>query len=202
MAALNSPGQPDEYMDSGRWKVWTGQLDMPSQGWKFHIAVASAQDAQRVLDAVATNVLKPMGAAHKHWPTTDPIGALGDNGGKWFAVYPASVLNAFVLAAEIERQIGTLNVPVPGNNAVPNEIMVDRGWVYARYGSFNYAGVRAPDGTFEADLRTRTHPAWAENPWGQYSRFVAQGGAPSQALTARFPEYGVRDVPKQFRSRR
>ncbi|MGH7155933.1 MAG: hypothetical protein ACREF3_18550 [Acetobacteraceae bacterium] len=168
---------------------------MASEGWKFHIAVAGAADAQRVLTEVTNKVLYPMEAAHKHWPTDDPIGVTDDNGGKWFAIYPASILNAFVIAAAIDDCLAALSVVPPGDGAIPHELKVGRGFVYTRYGSYSYKAVKGPTG-FVADDRQAIKPAWVGNPWSNY---VGSGtGTFDPAWTDRFPSYRSREVPRTF----
>jgi hypothetical protein len=196
MSAL-SPPRPEEYVTSSTWKVWTGASDQCSQGWKLHVAVATASDAQRVLTSVCNRALYPMEVAHKVWPTTDPIGNTGDNGGKWLVVFPNSTLNAFTLVNAIDRAINRLGIDPPDDGAVPDELRVGCGHVYTRYGSYNYKGVLVGK-TWVADNRQQICPPGIENPWLQYNPMAEQGFAPPRAWTEPFPRHTGRDVPRKF----
>lgn len=169
------------------------------EGWKLHI-VAREDDAQQVLDCVCDNVLEPDRVFHKFWKNTAPITNENDtNGGKWFVVYPNSILHAFRLCAEISatiRAIGFAPAPAP----IPNEMQITP-WVCTRYGSYIAHGVQDGQGGWRADNRTEIHPPHINNPWRKYIQYA--WGNPGEfrldaSMLGSFPSYTMQDVPRAF----
>ncbi|MEO1658539.1 MAG: hypothetical protein AAFR65_12525 [Pseudomonadota bacterium] len=198
MPALHRPNYM--FFPGTRWYMPT-DLDTQgtaSEGWKLHI-VARAEDAQTTLDAICENVLYPDRVAHKFWQNTDPITDENDrNGGKWFVVYPNSILHAFRLCTEITiimRFLGLAPAPRP----IPHELQITP-WVCTRYGSYSFHGVQDGQGGWRADNRMESHPPHINNPWGQYAQY-AQGSENmtlDPSMVGSFPSYTMREIPQAF----
>ena len=198
MTVLQKPG----YIKFNGWMVPV-ELDVEgaaSEGWKLHI-ICRKGDAQTVLDRVCDNVLVPAKVAHKFWPNDDPIANADDvNGGKWFVVYPNSVMQAFSLTAAISRELRALGV-LPTYTPVSHEIQVTP-YVCTRYGSFMAKAVKAPTGWVRDD-RERSHPPHIDNPWKNYISYAWDNGEPSAGVDLSyfelFPTYTNRDMPREHR---
>lgn len=196
--------QRAEYIRLNGWNLPTSfePQGSASEGWKLHITAREA-DAQQLLDCVCENVLVPERVMHKFWRNTAPITDENDtNGGKWFVVYPNSIMHAFRLCAEITSTIRMMGFQ-PSGKAIPNEMQITP-WVWTRYGSYFARGVQDGQGGWRADNRAELKPPYINNPWAQYIEY-AWNGAENMNLdmnmVGSFPSYSMADIPEVFQVR-
>lgn len=155
------------YSSLSGWMWFTDRLDIADEGWKLHVS-GNARFGQAILDRVLP-VLQNGMVGHKFLATSEEVEALhGLQRGKMLAVYPDSIVQAFMVVTEIDRAL----VGVVGRHDVPcivQEKWVGRTIVYTRYGAYNSSIYHPTRDIYVDDSIGETAPPWVSDPWGLYS---------------------------------
>lgn len=165
MTALNL-GNPGAYYLSGTWQWYTPRLDIRDEGWKLHVS-GDQHNAQRILDLVL-NELREGGIAHKVLPDTEAVEKqTGEQRGKFFAIYPDSIEQAFVIISEIDRFLGA-EIDRNDSPSILYERWVGRTVVYTRYGAYANRVWNPIKEVYDHDTIGQLKPDWIEDPWIYY----------------------------------
>jgi len=166
-------GNPGAYELLEGWYWYNNRMDdMRDEGWKLHVSGTIA-NAQLIMDLVLP-VLRWGEVAHKVLPDTEAVkNQSGEQVGKFLAVYPDSIIQAFIAVSEIDNALGA-RVKPHDSPAILHEKRVGRTVVYTRYGAFASGSVYDPRlGRYVNDTIGQLKPEWIENPWIYYPNVSA-----------------------------
>jgi len=153
--------------DETGWRWWRPRMDtLGDEGWKIHASGISL-NAQAIANALLPLLIE-MGVAHKILETTEEADAqTGEQTGKLIAIYPDSVMEAFMVVDAIDRALVGVNwrqsPVIPIAKHVGNTIL------YTRYGAY-VDKVKNPQGKYEDDPKKfgKLKPDWIVDPWNNY----------------------------------
>jgi hypothetical protein len=165
-------GNPNEgYETLTGWKYWMPAAEtMRSEGWKLHVA-GNPQVAQAMLNCI-TPVLQRLEVSHKFLPSVGDFAVqTEEQTGKWFCVYPNTVMMAFVCVEQIDEAIIGAGLKDATVTAVPDERPVGSTFVFTRYGGYEERKVRNPvTGKLIRDQVGKSlKPEFIADPWDSYN---------------------------------
>lgn len=181
------------------WRHWMPEgkdIEMRSEGWKLHVG-GKPENAQTILSAVLP-VLQLLEVAHKFLPNTDNFATqTGEQTGKWFTVYPNSVLHAFVCVFGIDEALTKIGIKENDVTKVPNDKSVGQKVVFTRYGGYDERKIRNGRGAL-VDDSVGHKPSWIVDPWGRYTNYAKKSnpGSLPHGWADQFPKYDHRGRSK------
>jgi hypothetical protein len=171
MPEIKIKSQAQYFEGAGGYLWWKGSLEegqLRQEGWKLHIG-ATPENAQRIADKVL-GLLVSGKVAHKLLPRTEWLSDGRSQDGKFIAIYPKSIEDAFAILQLMDHLLVGFSAPsAQGERLVGKSKMIS-----TRYGGFEQDKVMR-NNKLEPWLGrgSKIHPEWIQDPWDHYPNAAA-----------------------------
>jgi hypothetical protein len=194
---------PEGYTKMPDWWVWTSTSSVSvSEGWKLHVG-GTENTAQLIADKVG-KALRKLDINHKFARDTWALSTACTNRrnlGKWNAIYPSTIIEAFIALDAVDRKLSALGYTHNNVVTIATDKPVGSSCVFARYGGYEFDYVLHNGELTAYDPESAYKPAWIEDPWLQFKPLSDTPGTTiPQGFTTAFPNMNKRQRVKLVRA--